>query len=75
MLACSSNGDCRDVYECRTLDLMKAHGGEPVPDPAATTEQVPNAPFCAPRRPCTTVFDCDQTTETCDPSLKVCVKK
>ena len=30
MLTCASDSDCRDGYECRTLDLMKAHGGEPL---------------------------------------------
>jgi hypothetical protein len=31
MKSCSSNGDCRDGYECRDEVLMKSHGGEPVP--------------------------------------------
>jgi hypothetical protein len=38
MRTCGSNGDCRgdsnddgrNDYECRNIDLMKAHGGEPV---------------------------------------------
>jgi hypothetical protein len=47
MRTCGSNGDCRDGYECRTFDLMKAHGGEPVLEGGTMpTEQ--NAPkFCA----------------------------
>lgn len=34
MKSCGSGGDCRDRYECRTEDLMLAHGGEPVLDPS-----------------------------------------
>jgi hypothetical protein len=30
MRLCGSASDCRDGYECRDLELMKAHGGEPV---------------------------------------------
>ena len=74
MLACTSNGDCRDAYECRTLDLMKVHGGEPVPDPTSTSAAVPNKPFCAQRRTCTLNSQCG-TGETCDPNIKVCVAK
>jgi hypothetical protein len=74
MLSCSSDGDCRDGYECRTQALMKIHGGEPVQDPTAPTAMVPDRPFCAPRRPCATISDCDTANgETCDPGLKVCV--
>jgi hypothetical protein len=72
MLSCSSDGDCRDGYECRTLEVMKKHGGQPVPDPTATTTAVPNQPFCAARRPCTGNPQCD-TGEHCDASLKVCL--
>lgn len=74
MLTCSSDGDCRDGYECRNLKLMKIHGGEPVQDPTATTAMVPDRPFCAPRRPCTAMSDCDVAGgETCDFGNKVCV--
>jgi hypothetical protein len=46
MRKCSSDGDCRDGYECRTLDLMKAHGGEPVLAPGVPIDE--HAPkFCA----------------------------
>lgn len=46
MKTCSSNGDCRDGYECRDLTLMMAHGGEPVLQPGAQVDE--NAPkFCA----------------------------
>jgi len=31
MKTCGGNGDCRGDYECRTEELMKEHGGEPVP--------------------------------------------
>ena len=30
MKRCGDNGDCRDGYECRGIELMIAHGGEPV---------------------------------------------
>lgn len=30
MRKCDSDGDCRDGYECRDFERMKAHGGEPV---------------------------------------------
>lgn len=33
MRTCESGGDCRDEYECRNADLMREHGGEPVPPP------------------------------------------
>ena len=34
MRTCQSNGDCRGQgYECRTFDLMKAHGGQVVLPP------------------------------------------
>src|SRR5689334_22343923 len=29
MKTCGDNSDCRSGYECRTLELMKSHGGEP----------------------------------------------
>lgn len=46
MRTCESDGDCRDGYECRTLELMKAHGGEPVLEPGTPIDD--NAPkFCA----------------------------
>jgi hypothetical protein len=46
MRTCSSNGDCRDGYECRDLAKMKAHGGEPVLEPGVPIDS--KAPkFCA----------------------------
>ena len=46
MASCSSNGDCRDGYECRTLELMIEHGGEPVLAPGTPVDD--NVPkFCA----------------------------
>lgn len=33
MATCESSGDCRDEYECRDEELMREHGGEPVPPP------------------------------------------
>ncbi len=47
MRTCSSQGDCRDGYECRNLTLMIAHGGEPVLAPGdVVNSSSPN--FCAP---------------------------
>jgi hypothetical protein len=48
MKKCGDLGDCRDEYECRDLDLMKLHGGEPVLHPSesiATLAEIPS--FCA----------------------------
>lgn len=46
MKTCSSNGDCRDGYECRDLTKMIEHGGEPVLDPGLPIDD--KAPkFCA----------------------------
>lgn len=46
MRTCSTDGDCRDGYECRTLELMKSHGGEPVLAPGLIVDD--KAPrFCA----------------------------
>ncbi len=89
MLSCSSDGDCRDRYECRdsaaavAACLMMAapaaclalvHPGEPVPDPSPTSMQTLERPFCAPRRSCTSSSDC-AANENCDSFLKVCVPK
>jgi hypothetical protein len=46
MRKCSTDGDCRDGYECRNLELMQAHGGEPVLAPGTPIDD--SAPkFCA----------------------------
>jgi hypothetical protein len=46
MRSCSDQGDCRTGYECRDLELMRQHGGEPVMPPG---EELPANPpkFCA----------------------------
>jgi hypothetical protein len=50
MRKCDNNGDCRDGYECRTLELMMAHGGEPVLAPGVPVDN--SAPkFCAAKPP------------------------
>lgn len=46
MRTCGSDGDCRDGYECRDVDLMKQHGGEPVPPPGELLGDSPQR-FCA----------------------------
>lgn len=33
MATCEDGSDCRDGYECRNEELMRQHGGEPVPPP------------------------------------------
>jgi hypothetical protein len=46
MRKCDSDGDCRDGYECRDLQKMKDHGGEPVLAPGVVVDD--HAPkFCA----------------------------
>lgn len=52
MQTCGSNGDCRDGYECRDFDAMKAHGGQPVlaPDRKVDEDHASELPkFCAVR--------------------------
>ncbi len=46
MKKCGGDGDCRDDYECRTKDLMIAHGGEPVTELGAPISDDPQK-FCA----------------------------
>lgn len=46
MRKCGSDGDCRDGYECRDLEDMQAHGGEPVLSPPPEDKrELPK--FCA----------------------------
>ena len=46
MRKCDDGGDCRDGYECRNIERMKAHGGEPVlQDGQIVDERAPK--FCA----------------------------
>lgn len=45
MKTCEDASDCRDAYECRDQELMRAHGGEPVPPPGERLEDFPA--FCA----------------------------
>ncbi len=46
MRTCSSSSDCRDGYECRDLNLMMEHGGEPVLAPGVLVDSH-TAKFCA----------------------------
>lgn len=46
MRTCDSDSDCRDHYECRDLDKMKAHGGEPVLAPGLVVD-ASSPKFCA----------------------------
>jgi hypothetical protein len=46
MLKCGGDGDCRDKYECRDIERMRIHGGEPVPEPGQAVGTDPQA-FCA----------------------------
>jgi hypothetical protein len=46
MRLCDTQDDCREGYECRTEDLMREHGGEPVPPPGESVlDNI--AAFCA----------------------------
>jgi hypothetical protein len=47
MRKCDSQGDCRDGYECRDLNLEMEHGGEPVVAPGDTVD-TSTPKFCAP---------------------------
>jgi hypothetical protein len=46
MRKCSGSDECRTGYECRDLDLMREHGGEPVMPPGETLPDNPQK-FCA----------------------------
>jgi hypothetical protein len=46
MRTCEDSGDCRDGYECRNEELMRQHGGEPVPPPGERLASDLQA-FCA----------------------------
>lgn len=46
MRSCSTRDDCRTNYECRTEELMRVHGGEPVPKPGESLPDDLQA-FCA----------------------------
>jgi hypothetical protein len=69
MPTCGGDGDCRDAYECRDEQLMKDHGGEPVPDPV--TNEFPDDKFCASRRSCSVQADCPDNLR-CDRDTGVC---
>ena len=47
MKKCSGGGDCRSKYECRDLELMQEHGGEPVPPPGENLSLDNLQGFCA----------------------------
>lgn len=47
MRTCDSHDDCRDGYECRDIQLMIEHGGQPVLGPGLPIEES-NLKFCAP---------------------------
>jgi hypothetical protein len=57
MLSCSSQGDCRDGYECRDLERMGVHGGQPVRTEGETDAEL--QPFCAAALPCVSDTQCD----------------
>jgi hypothetical protein len=46
MRTCDDGDDCRDGYECRSFELMKMHGGEPVLAPGEKVDQT-STKFCA----------------------------
>ena len=47
MRTCSSNGDCRDGYECRDFTKMQLDGGEPVLAPGVPVDAAHSPKFCA----------------------------
>lgn len=47
MRKCSSQDDCRAGYECRDIDLMRLHGGEPVLGPTTPLTAATAPRFCA----------------------------
>lgn len=47
MRKCDNDGDCRDGYECRTIEDMIAHGGEPVLGPGILVNESTAPKFCA----------------------------
>jgi hypothetical protein len=47
MRKCSSQDDCRDGYECRDLEAMREHGGEPVLAPGTLLSDTTAPKFCA----------------------------
>ena len=47
MATCGDDSDCRDGYECRDLDLMREHGGEPVLTPGTAINDDTAPKFCA----------------------------
>ena len=51
MRKCGSDGDCRDDYECRDIDKMVAHGGQPVLAPGVPVDDSHAPKFCAARGP------------------------
>lgn len=51
MRKCGSDGDCRDDYECRDIDKMVAHGGQPVLAPGVPIDEAHAPKFCAVRGP------------------------
>ena len=46
MRKCNDSGDCRVGYECRDEELMREHGGEPVPAPDRDPSEALQG-FCA----------------------------
>jgi hypothetical protein len=47
MRTCGDGGDCRGGYECRNIELMKLHGGEPVLAPGVVVTEATAPKFCA----------------------------
>lgn len=73
MATCDGHGDCRENYECRDVERMAAHGGEPVPDPSATRSEAPTS-FCAPSQPCSAANPTCDLGDTCDLAERRCTR-
>jgi len=57
MLSCSSVDSCRSGYECRDLERMGLHGGQPVRAEGQSDEDL--QAFCAAALPCSSDAQCD----------------
>jgi len=51
MRTCSSDGDCRDGYECRDFAVAQQHGGQAVLAPGVPVDEQHSPKFCAAKPP------------------------
>jgi hypothetical protein len=72
MNGCGSHGDCRSGYECRDVERMGAHGGQPVRREGQLDEDLPA--FCAPSARCSVSDQTCDLGDTCDLELQRCIR-